>query len=209
MVGADAGGDGDLELLRFGETLSGQVAGVEAVDLSILMACLIRRTHGVVMMTSASTSSWSNLEVSPSLSDVVTKVWPWSSSHFRIPSSFSVVPSISGTSRACSRPSYRTRRTCGGQDQKYAFGRAGGSDGITLPCCGAVAVSVRTPPKRWNFDVTAGVRAVESREEAGRDNLETERRNTILKKKEKKDDYEISTGALNCFAKRSSCGYRR
>lgn len=49
------------------------------------------------MMTSASTSSWSNLEFSPSLSDVVTRVCPWSSSHLRIPSSFSVVPRSSGT----------------------------------------------------------------------------------------------------------------
>ena len=32
------------------------------------------KTHGVVMMTSASTSSLSNLEFSPSLSEVVTKV---------------------------------------------------------------------------------------------------------------------------------------
>ena len=32
VVGADAGGDGDFEVLRFGETFGGQVAGVEAVD---------------------------------------------------------------------------------------------------------------------------------------------------------------------------------
>lgn len=62
------------------------------------------------------------------------------------------------------------------------FGLAGGSDGITLPCCGAVAVSVRTPPKRWNLEDTAGVRVAERREETGRDNLETERGNTILRK---------------------------
>lgn len=55
------------------------------------------KTHGVVMMTSASTSSLSKVEFSPSLSEVVTRVCPWSSSHFRIPSSFSVVPSSSGT----------------------------------------------------------------------------------------------------------------
>jgi hypothetical protein len=30
VVGADTGGDGELELLRLGETLGGQVAGVEA-----------------------------------------------------------------------------------------------------------------------------------------------------------------------------------
>ena len=49
------------------------------------------------MITSASTNSWSNLEFSPSLSEVVTRVCPCSSSHFRIPSSFSVVPRSSGT----------------------------------------------------------------------------------------------------------------
>lgn len=32
MVGSDTGSDGDLELLRLGETLRGQVAGMEAVD---------------------------------------------------------------------------------------------------------------------------------------------------------------------------------
>lgn len=32
MVGSDTSSDGDLELLRLGETLSGQVAGVKAVD---------------------------------------------------------------------------------------------------------------------------------------------------------------------------------
>jgi hypothetical protein len=58
-------------------------------------------TYGVVMMTSASTSSLSNVESSPSLSEVVTSVWPWSSSHLRMPSSFSVVPSSSGTYSIC------------------------------------------------------------------------------------------------------------
>lgn len=33
VVGADAGGDGDLEVLGLGETLRGQVAGVEAVEI--------------------------------------------------------------------------------------------------------------------------------------------------------------------------------
>lgn len=51
----------------------------------------------MVMMISASTSSSSNLEPSRSLSEVVTRVWPWSSSHLRMPSSFSVVPRSSGT----------------------------------------------------------------------------------------------------------------
>lgn len=57
--------------------------------------------------------------------------------------------------------------------------------GITLPCCGAVAVSVRTPPKRWNLAVPA-VRVVDRREQAGRDNRETERRNTIVKTRKKR-----------------------
>ena len=48
-------------------------------------------------MISASTSSLSKVEFSPSLSEVVTRVWPWSSSHFRMPSSFWVVPRSSGT----------------------------------------------------------------------------------------------------------------
>lgn len=49
------------------------------------------------MITSASTNSLSKVEFSPSLSEVVTRVWPWSSSHLRIPSSFSVVPRRPGT----------------------------------------------------------------------------------------------------------------
>ncbi len=36
----------------------------------------IGELYGVVMITSASTSSWSNFEFSPSLSDVVTRVCP-------------------------------------------------------------------------------------------------------------------------------------
>lgn len=56
------------------------------------------------MMTSASTSSFSNLLLSPSLSEVVTRVWPWSSIHLRIPSSFSVVPSSFGSCLAWSWP---------------------------------------------------------------------------------------------------------
>lgn len=54
-------------------------------------------THGVVMIISESTSSLSKTEFSPSLSEVVTRVWPWSSSHFLRPSSFWVLPSSSGT----------------------------------------------------------------------------------------------------------------
>lgn len=58
-------------------------------------------TYGVVMMISASTSSFSKTESGPSLSEVVTRVWPWSSSHLRMPSSFSVVPSRAGTWSSC------------------------------------------------------------------------------------------------------------
>ena len=107
VVGADARGHCQLELLGFGEALGGQIARVEAVQVSgsaRLYARVSGPAHGVVTMISASTNSLSNFEFSPSLSDVVTKVCPFSSSHLRIPSSFSVVPSSSGTSRACSCP---------------------------------------------------------------------------------------------------------
>ena len=90
-----------LEVLGLGEALGRQVARVEAVEggkkrevvsmgleslsgvalhqgLDDARATLYvgagRSTHGVVMMISASTSSWSNLEFSPSLSEVVTRV---------------------------------------------------------------------------------------------------------------------------------------
>lgn len=56
------------------------------------------------MMTSASTSSLSKVEFSLSLSEVVTRVWPWSSIHFLKPSSFSMVPRRPGCSLACSPP---------------------------------------------------------------------------------------------------------
>ena len=79
VVGADAGSDGNLEVLGLGQTLSVQVAGVETVG-----RCVSRWDHriggerdvtnGVVMMTSASTSSLSKVEFSPSLSEVVTRV---------------------------------------------------------------------------------------------------------------------------------------
>lgn len=98
MIGTDTCRDGELELLCLGETLGCEVAGMEArICQYCVTAVWAERTHGVVMMTSASTSSLSNVEFSPSLSEVVTRVWPWSSSHLRIPSSFSVVPRRSGT----------------------------------------------------------------------------------------------------------------
>ena len=103
VVGANASGDGDLEVLGLLETLGGQVTRVEAGE-SARFPTVMLPTYGVVMMTSASTSSLSNLEPSPSLSEVVTRVCPWSSSHFLIPSSFSVVPRSRGCSLACSWP---------------------------------------------------------------------------------------------------------
>lgn len=72
----------------------------ELVALAAASCINAMGTYGVVMMTSASTSSWSNLEFSPSLSDVVTRVWPWSSIHLRMPSSFSVVPRSWGSCSA-------------------------------------------------------------------------------------------------------------
>ena len=118
MVGADAGRDGELEVLGLGQALRREVAGVEAAGRGPRVRAqhpwrgdrgrgARGVTYGVVMMTSASTSSRSKVESSPSLSDVVTRVWPWSSSHLRMPSSFSVVPSSSGTCRrsaAAGRP---------------------------------------------------------------------------------------------------------
>lgn len=64
------------------------------------------------MMTSASTRCLSNSESSPSLLDVVTSSWPCSSIHFRIPSSFSVVPRSCGSCSAwmppwCCQTSFR------------------------------------------------------------------------------------------------------
>lgn len=105
VVGTNTSGDGNLEVLGLGQTLGSQVTRVEAVkresfvlvNCRFLMQTLVRSTHGVVMMISASTSSLSKVEFSPSLSEVVIRVWPWSSSHLRRPSSFWVVPSSSGT----------------------------------------------------------------------------------------------------------------
>lgn len=75
VIGANTSSDGKLELLGLCETLGGQVSGVETVDVS--RYCSIEQTtYGVVMIISASTSSWSNLEFSPSLSEVVTSVCP-------------------------------------------------------------------------------------------------------------------------------------
>jgi hypothetical protein len=123
VVGSDTSGNGNLQLLGLCQTLSSEVAGMEAIRPNNVSICTVSAlgtrsrgdgaagqartcgvTYGVVMMTSASTSSWSNLEFSPSLSDVVTRVWPWSSIHFLMPSSFSVVPSILGSCSAWTPP---------------------------------------------------------------------------------------------------------
>ena len=84
MVGTNSRSDGELELLSFGQAFPGKVARVEAELLTDqLTLVLFRRgvlqeergeAYGVVMMTSASTSSLSKVEFSPSLSDVVTRV---------------------------------------------------------------------------------------------------------------------------------------
>ena len=108
VIGSDTGSDGELEVLGFGEAFGSEVARVEASmsqNKKSEILDLTFTTYGVVMMTSASTSSLSNVLFSPSLSLVVTSVWPFSSSHFRMPSSFSVVPKSSGTCLACSWPS--------------------------------------------------------------------------------------------------------
>jgi hypothetical protein len=79
VVRANTGRDGDLEVLGLREALGGEVTGVETGEISVRRGereyrAGTTKTHGVVMMTSASTSSWSNLEFSPSLSEVVTRV---------------------------------------------------------------------------------------------------------------------------------------
>ena len=76
VVGPDACRDGDLELLGFGQALGGQVARVESAEVRRGAQMDPVETYGVVMMISASTSSLSNVEFSPSLSDVVTSVCP-------------------------------------------------------------------------------------------------------------------------------------
>jgi hypothetical protein len=118
VVRANTGGNGDLEVLALLQAFGGEVTGVEAelivrICLSVVatshwshwkLAIEFVVTYGVVMMTSASTISFSKTLLSPSLSEVVTRVCPWSSSHLRIPSSFSVVPRRRGSCLACSLP---------------------------------------------------------------------------------------------------------
>lgn len=75
VVRTDTSRDSKLQVLGLGQALSSQITGVETAQRSI-RASWHRGTssYGVVMMTSASTSSWSNLLFSPSLSEVVTRV---------------------------------------------------------------------------------------------------------------------------------------
>lgn len=91
VIRTNTGGNGKLQLLGLGQTLSSEVSRVEAVtmlDRRMILSCassfmspLVQDllsdrvyAYGVVMIISASTSSWSNLEFSPSLSEVVTRV---------------------------------------------------------------------------------------------------------------------------------------
>ena len=77
MIGSDTGSDGEFEVLGFGETFGREVARMEAVMSQYKKAevlNLMLTTYGVVMMTSASTNSLSNVLFSPSLSLVVTSV---------------------------------------------------------------------------------------------------------------------------------------
>ena len=80
MIGSDTSSDGELEILGFGEAFRSQIAGMEAVSRCQSMGQDWNKegniTYGVVMIISASTSSLSNVEFSPSLSEVVTKVCP-------------------------------------------------------------------------------------------------------------------------------------
>ena len=75
VIGTDTSSDGKLELLGLCETFGGKVTWVEAAIVSTDLP-IGQTTYGVVMIISASTSSWSNLEFSPSLSEVVTSVCP-------------------------------------------------------------------------------------------------------------------------------------
>ena len=160
------------------------------------------------MMISASTNSWSNLEFSPSLSDVVTRVWPWLSSHLRIPNSFSVVPSSSGTSLACSWPciiwiqsyrppkqrlfwdalahtSYRTNRTFDCNFHKASVEPI--HEGVSIlgdqatTCSLEVAVSVRTPPSGALRCAGRAVLVAVSSEDVSLAARTIDRANTILK----------------------------
>ena len=149
------------------------------LDITAVQLCAYKLSaYGVVIMTSASTSSWSNLLFSPSLSEVVTRVWPCSSIHFRIPSSFSVVPKSFGSSRACSWP-YTLQSAFRFERRVLELGHTSYKTRRTLPCCEAVAVSVLTPPKLFASG-KRGATLCESKELAGRARRRAERANTIL-----------------------------
>lgn len=75
MIGSNTGSDGKLQVLGPGQALCGEISRVEAWTVSRARGSQEKKsTYGVVMMTSASTSSRSKVEFSPSLSDVVTRV---------------------------------------------------------------------------------------------------------------------------------------
>jgi hypothetical protein len=138
------------------------------------------------MITSASTSSLSNVEFSPSLSEVVMRVWPCSSIHFLSPSSFSVVPRRLGSCLACSWP-YIRRSKPSARPARYMHTRPTSYRTInTLPCKREVAVSDLTPPKLGTpHDVTRRRGAAlgaddKNAEDAGRATLEKERINTMV-----------------------------
>ena len=100
VVRADTGGDAELEVLRLGDDLLGQVAGVEGRgddDLGVDWSGQSSRSKADAPISFCMTES------GPSLSSVTTTVWPASSKRFLMPSEFSTVPS----SRAA--PSARTR----------------------------------------------------------------------------------------------------
>lgn len=94
-------------------------------------------------MISASTSSLSKVEFSPSLSEVVTRVWPCSSSHLRRPSSFWVVPRSPGTCES------RGQRPCFSKSRPMREGDewigAGGKRG-NPPTCRRNAEQTPTQP---------------------------------------------------------------
>ena len=93
MIRSNTRSYSNLQLFGLGKTFGVQIPGMETdcytTYKSMALSSTSRRlgttminikkdgtSYGVVMMTSASTSSWSNFEPSPSLSEVVTSVWP-------------------------------------------------------------------------------------------------------------------------------------
>lgn len=137
-------------------------------------------------MTSASTSSWSNLLPSVSLSEVVTRVWPWDSIHSRRPSSFSVVPNNLGSCFACSKPFKRQQNQLSVHiaNSNWSFRKlqlTSYKTIRTLPCRCEVAVSVLTPPRPAVL-ASEAPRCESAGLSKGWAARRAERANTILKK---------------------------